>query len=168
VVSWADRIAYSCHDLEDAALTGIVSPERLPPVVRERCGVSRDQQLGTFITALVDAIVTTGHVGMAEPEADALAALRAFNYEHIYLRPASVAQSTSVINVLRALVEHFADRPNVIFDAHQAPAAGSDEAVRAAVTYVGGMTDRYAFSTALARLGWDPAKLPQGIDTGAF
>ena len=36
-------------------------------------------------------------------------------------------------------------------------------AVRAAVAYVAGMTDRFAFSQAVALLGWDPDKLPAGI-----
>ena len=30
VVSWADRIAYVCHDWEDAVLSGIVAPHQLP------------------------------------------------------------------------------------------------------------------------------------------
>jgi dGTPase len=42
--------------------------------------------------------------------------------------------------------------------------SGSSQALRAAVTYVGGMTDRFAFQQAVALLGWDPEKLPQGID----
>ena len=42
--------------------------------------------------------------------------------------------------------------------------AGSQEAMRAAVTYVAGMTDRFAFRQAVALLGWDPAKLPAGVD----
>jgi dGTPase len=36
--------------------------------------------------------------------------------------------------------------------------------VREAVTYVAGMTDRYAFTMAMDHLGWDPANLPQGVD----
>jgi hypothetical protein len=32
------------------------------------------------------------------------------------------------------------------------------------VTYVAGMTDRFAFRQAVAQLGWDPAKLPAGVD----
>ena len=46
-----------------------------------------------------------------------------------------------------------------------AAAPGTDEAVRAAVTYVGGMTDRFAFRTAVAELDWDPRALPRGIDS---
>ena len=36
--------------------------------------------------------------------------------------------------------------------------------MRAAVTYVAGMTDRFAFRHAVSELGWDPAKLPHGVD----
>jgi dGTPase len=166
VVSWADRIAYVCHDWEDAEAAGIVSPDLLPELVLRRAGGGRDRQLRAFITALVDTVTTTGRIGMDEEMAETLAAFRAANYEHIYLREASLAQSAAVIEVLRALVDHFADRPNAIPDVRRSGglAAGSAEAVRAAVTYVAGMTDRFAFRHAVAQLGWDPAKLPRGID----
>ncbi len=39
--------------------------------------------------------------------------------------------------------------------------------MRAAVAYVAGMTDRFAFSQAVALLGWDPDKLPAGIGVTA-
>ena len=147
VVSWADRIAYVCHDFEDAVSAGIVHPSMLPDVVRARCGEQRREQLSAFIVAVLDAIVATGRVGMASPMADALAAFRSFNYEHIYLRPASREQGALVVDVLRALVEHFA----------------SERGVEGAVAYVAGMTDRFAFSTAVKQLGWDPACLPASI-----
>ncbi len=170
VVSWADRCAYSAHDLEDAARAGIVTLDMLPSVVTGRAGRTRSRQLQAFIDGLVDGITTTGCVGMSEDLAGALAALRAFNYDHIYLRPASVSQAEAVVGVLQALVEFFADRPNAIPRAGERPglAAGSTEAVRAAVTYVGGMTDRFAFQSAVAHLGWDPSRLPVGIDTGGI
>jgi dGTPase len=171
VVSWADRCAYTAHDLEDAVRAGVVSLAMLPAVVTERCGHTRSAQLRAFIDGLVEGITTTGQVGMRADLAEALAALRAFNYEHIYLRPASVAQADAVIAVLQALVDHFADRPNTLPGAAGADlglAAGSPEAVRAAVTYVAGMTDRFAFQSAVAHLGWDPSRLPVGIDTASL
>ena len=165
VVSWADRIAYVCHDFEDAVSAGIVTVSMLPEVVRERCGTTRSAQLGAFIGGVIDAVAATGSVGMTEAMAEALAAFRACNYERIYLRPASVAQGEAVGRVLRALVEHVADRPNLIpgVAATGGLAAGSPEALHAAVTYVGGMTDRYAFQAAVSHLGWDPVKLPGGV-----
>src|SRR5690606_36246240 len=64
VVSWADRIAYVCHDFEDAVHVGIVAPDALPHLVRERCGTSRREQLHAFINAVVDTTTRTGTVGM--------------------------------------------------------------------------------------------------------
>ncbi len=167
IVSWADRIAYVCHDMEDATHVGIVSEEMLPEIVRERCGEQRSQRLGAFIGGVVDAVRETGTVGMSEPLAEALAAFRAFNYEHIYMRPASLRQSESVIRVLRALVEYYADRPNMLDTTDSGPSEGvepgSDQALQGAVTWVGGMTDRYAFAEACARLNWRTEDLPLGI-----
>ena len=162
IVSWADRIAYCAHDLEDAVHSGIVDPADLPAAVVEVCGASRREQLNTFVRAVVRTVDQHGEVGMPPAEAAALAGLRAFNYERIYVRPASRAQSRAVIEVLRALVEHYASRPDRLADVTDVD-PGSDSAVRAAVTYVAGMTDRYAFDRAVELLDWDPARLPPSV-----
>src|SRR6202042_3664908 len=138
VVSWADRIAYVCHDWEDAVLSGIVAARQLPLAVRALCGERRSAQLGAFIAGVVSATLRTGQVGMEEEEAEALAAFRACNYERIYLRDASLRQGEAVVAVLRALVEHFSDRPHLITEtggersSQSAVLAGGEDAVRAA------------------------------------
>ncbi len=156
IVSWADRIAYCAHDLEDAVHARIVRPEEIPDAVAEVAGRTRREQLGHFVRAVVTAVAEHGEVGMAADSAGALAALRAFNYERIYVRPESLAQSQAVVAVLRALVEHFASRP----DALPTTVHRSDDRLRDAVTYVAGMTDRFAFDLAVRDLGWDPDRLP--------
>nr|WP_041298237.1 HD domain-containing protein [Ilumatobacter coccineus] len=174
VVSWADRIAYVCHDFEDAAAAGIVTPGMLPDIVAERCGRDRSTQLGTFVRAMITATMSTGRIGMTPDIAEALAAFRSFNYEHVYLRPASTQQADAVIALLRALVEHYADRPHAIPSATARAAlgdgvpldlieAGSQESITAAVAYVAGMTDRYACERGLVELNWDPTKLPTAV-----
>ncbi|MCU1386887.1 MAG: putative dNTP triphosphohydrolase [Ilumatobacteraceae bacterium] len=172
VVSWADRIAYVCHDFEDAVAAGIVSSSMLPAAVAELCGTSRSRQLGAFVHAMIEATVRTGRIGMVDDHAGALAAFRAFNYEHVYLRPASRIQAVAVIGLLQALVEHYADRPNLLeppLDGYtpvqptDGLIAGSPEAMHEAVRYVSGMTDRYACRQGMALLGWGPERLPQGV-----
>jgi dGTPase len=158
VVAWADRIAYVCHDFEDAVRAGIVSDADLPADVVAVVGIDRSQQLHRFITAVVETVAATGRVGMRQQEADALAAFRAFNFERIYLRPESVRQAEAVIELLRALTEWYAAHPTAIGDSD----AFSDP-VAAAVRYVSGMTDRFALRMAVEQRGWDPAKLPHGV-----
>ena len=172
VVSWADRIAYVCHDFEDAVAAGIVTAEMLPPIVAERCGRDRSRQLGTFVRAMITATARTGRIGMEPDISEALAEFRRFNYEHVYLRPASQQQAAAVIDLLQALVEYYADRPHSVpaqtavvaigDDASQVD-AGSHEALRIAVAYVAGMTDRFACQQGISHLGWDQARLPRGI-----
>jgi dGTPase len=173
VVAWADRIAYVCHDFEDAVQAGIVASDELPGEVAARCGARRSSQLHTFITALVDTTVTTGAVGFPDDLADVLAAFRTFNYERIYARPASVAQADRVGRLLRALVDHLVGHPELLPDREEptrtgdvghGAAAATDPLVLAAVRHVAGMTDRYACQLAIRELGWSYDDLPRGID----
>ena len=187
LVSWADRCAYCAHDLEDAGDVGIIDVDDLPTDVTEIAGRSRASQLSCFIGALVDCITETGEIGMRQPYAGALASLRDFNYKRIYTRPGSIAQGQAVVAVLRSLVEYFAVHPDKVPPGLNLTAVSADgqagtgakggtdgatspepdHATRRAITYVSGMTDRFAFATAVELLGWRLDRLPRGVDAPA-
>ena len=122
VVAWADRIAYVCHDFEDAVRAGILEPDDLPAGVRDVVGSRGSEQIGTFVLAALDAIDRTGRVGMTQPAASALAEFRAFNFERIYRGPRPAPPGREVIRLLRGLVDHFADAPP---DPRAAPRVGA-------------------------------------------
>jgi dGTPase len=166
VVSWADRIAYVCHDFEDAVSARVVSIDELPAIVRERCGVRRREQLGAFIKAVIHTVQATGVIGMDTPHAVALSAFRAFNYEAIYLRDASRQQASAVVGMLRGLVEFYSEHPSRIPDvaARGSDVDNSPESLLDAVEYVAGMTDRFACRSAVTFLDWPIDRLPNGID----
>jgi dGTPase len=178
VVAWANRIAYVCHDFEDAVRAGVLRPEELPDDVAAVAGRHRAAQVGTFIAAALEAIESTGCVGMTEPAASALAQFRAFNFDRIYLRPAARRQADKVVGLLRGLVDFFVDAParthaRSTGDAqHHDPGAdpgvpaveaGSPAAAVHAVRYVSGMTDRFALGLGVELLGWRPEDLPRGV-----
>lgn len=158
VVAWVDRIAYVCHDFEDAQAAGIVAAADLPAEVADVIGTDRATQLHRLITAVLATIEAAGAVGLRRPEADALAAFRAFNYERIYLRPDAARQAERVVAMIRRLTESFLDDPEARGERELAP--GSPQAVAAAVRWVSGMTDRFALRTAAERLGWSADELP--------
>ena len=139
------------------------SPTMLPAVVRDRCGDRRSQQLGAFISG--------DDRGRRRHRPDRHDRRRwprrwpssaGFNYEHIYLRAGRRAQADAVIALLRALVEHYADSPRPA--ARCGASTRQSSALRAAVTYVGGMTDRFACQRRVRELGWDRVPLPASID----
>jgi dGTPase len=160
VVAWADRIAYVCHDFEDAVDAGVVRPGDLPAAVADVVGSDRRTQLHGFMTAMVETVAATGTVAMRRPEADALDAFRAFNYERIYLRPEAVRQADLAARLIHDLAEWFSLHPDEV-PGVATSRPGSPEAVAAAVRYVSGMTDRFANAMATERLGWDRLALPR-------
>ena len=162
VMAWADRIAYVCHDFEDAVAAGIVKREDLPAEVAEVVGSGQRVQLHRFITAMVESAMETGTIGLRKNEADALASFRAFNYDRIYLRPAATEQADRVISMLQQLTEWFIDHPAAI-GSGSVHSAGSDRAAADAVRYVSGMTDRFALDLAHHKLGWPIDSLPRGV-----
>ncbi len=167
VVAWADRIAYVCHDFEDATRAGILVPGDLPDSVADVVGRGRTQQIDGFVRAVLDGIDRTGHVRMSEPAAGALAAFRAFNFDRIYLRPASRQQADRVIALLRGLVDYFVDAPlrlpDDATDVTPQLVANTPETAGVVVRYVSGMTDRYALALGVELLGWRPEALPRGV-----
>lgn len=166
VVAWADRIAYLCHDFEDAVAAGIVTVQDFPGDLAKAIGTRRSPQLHAFIEAMVDESARSGRICMQGDMAEALAAFRAFNYERIYLRPAAREQAVSVISLLQQLTEFLTANPHLIgsHDHSLEPLqAESSQALAAAVHHVSGMTDRYALSLAVEHLGWARERLPKGV-----
>ena len=165
VCAIADRLAYTTHDAEDAARAGVVDLADLPSAVLERVGANRSRQLHVFIHDAVETSQRNGAIGMSDDVAEALASLRAWNYERIYLRPDSVDQAALVQRLLRALVEHYVAHPGDLPDADQLD--GEANRQRAAVGYVAGMTDRFACAQAASLLAWPASEMPEGFDRPA-
>ena len=118
---------------------------------------------------MINATAHTGRIGMVPDMAEALALFRQFNYESIYDRPESKAQANSVISMLRSLIDHYIEAPQLLpaWQEQQFDPA-SPLAIIEAVNYVGGMTDRFACRQAITLLDYPADKLPQGIDTLLF
>ena len=84
-----------------------------------------------------------------------------------------------MVAVLRGLVDYYVANPDKVparlGEARVGtPVAGSAArdseeagAIQRAITYVSGMTDRFAFSTAVRLLGWPVDRLPRGVDAPA-
>jgi len=163
VVSLADRIAYCAHDLEDAIEAGMVAREDLPREVRA-LGDHRNRQLDYFIRDVIETSLATAAIGLSEDAAELLGVMRRFNWERIYQAEASLVQRRAVIEVLQRLVEALLARPALLPEPDpDDPLVEASPATRA-VAWVAGMTDRFAFSSAVELAGFPPGALPRGID----
>ena len=123
-----------------------------------RCGATRRQQLDTFIAALVEAIAQTGRVGMDTHPRRGARRVPALQLR-AHLPAAGVGRpGPAVVAVLRALVEHYADHPNLL-----PGRAGLDGSPRGAARrgHLRGRDDRpLRLRQAVDLLGWPAERLP--------
>jgi len=93
-------------------------------------------------TLVHDMVEHSAHAGdiVQGPEAGpAMAELRKFMFEHVYLGPAVRAEHARIANVVRKLFEHYVEHPELLPDG----GVGGSELSERVTDYVAGMTDRY-------------------------
>ena len=138
---YADRIAYLSHDLIDAMRANIVSYHDIPSRAQGLLGDRHGRWVTAMVHAVVDRSSTTGTVSMNPDVAEAMAELRAFMFERVYLRTEGAPYRRWAIKVVQDLVRHYQAHPSEI------PPGNIDypSPLEQAVDYVAGMTDRFAF-----------------------
>lgn len=161
VVSWADRIAYVCHDFEDAVKANILTTDDLPKELASWAGTRQSRQIGAFISDVVETSLEKGVVCGSVTGAWMLAEFRRFNYEHIYTRAESNEQNEKVIGMLSALVNTYLENPELLGSNYQ-HGSGID-VTHQVIAYVAGMTDRFAFNEAIRHGSWSADQLPAGV-----
>jgi len=161
VVSWADRIAYVCHDVDDALRLGLIRESDIPQDLLAAAGFDHGSRVGYFVSSLLESSLAHGRIGMGVEQCEVLNGLRRFNYEQIYLAERSQAAYGAVVDMLADLVGFYVDNPDVLALAADVPVIGDPPSIASdAVHYVAGMTDRFALGQAYELLGYQSGSIP--------
>ncbi len=109
IVAWADRIAYVCHDYEDAIRKQLLSKNAIPEnkALSEFLTFNKSKQISLFINDLVNSTIKNEVISMSHEMGDILCEFRLFNHEHIYNTKDSKAQNVYIINMIDSLVEFY-------------------------------------------------------------
>lgn len=146
IVSFSDRIAYVCHDAEDALSCDIISPSDYPKHLANFLGKSKGQQIDFFIRGVIEGTLQAGFIAITKDAGELLGEYRKFNYEYIYQHPQSVMQNEQVIEVLRSLVDFYIENVDLMPVGYKQGITSDIKSVnQAVVEYVAGMTDDYAY-----------------------
>jgi dGTPase len=141
IVRLVDRIAYINHDIDDAVRAGVLQTTALPADAIAVLGTTGSQRIDALVHDLVEQSEAAGDIVQGEQAGAAMAALRAFMFEHVYLGEVARQEHSRIERVLRTLFEHYASDAALLPDGGGAP--GADHAQRI-TDYLAGMTDRYA------------------------
>jgi dGTPase len=138
IVRIMDRVAYINHDIDDAIRAGVLALGDLPAEPIALLGDTGPRRIDTLVHDLVEASAEAGDIVQREAIGAAMAQLRQFMFERVYLGPVATREHAKIAGVIRALFDHYCARPELIPDS--IPAA--DLATRV-TDYIAGMTDRF-------------------------
>jgi dGTPase len=131
IVRIVDRVAYINHDIDDAVLFGILDPADLPHDEVALLGERGSRRIDALVHDLVESSESAGDIVQSEEVGNAMLALRAFMFEHVYLGPHARLEQERARASIRRIFDHLAAdgrEPEQIVD------------------FIAGMTDRFALT----------------------
>ncbi len=110
-VSYADRIAYINHDIDDAIRAGVLSEEMLPRELTELLGHSQSERIDRMIRSIYTRSQGKNLVEMEDDVREATNALRTFMFENVYMTSSAKEEEVRVDRMLSAMFEHYMKSP---------------------------------------------------------
>ena len=157
IVRYADQIAYTNHDIDDAIRAGILSNSDIPKDLRELLGYLHKERINTVVCDIVETARNTGELMMSEEIHRAHHALRDFMFNHVYRHPVAKGEEKQARAMLQRLFEYYLRHPEALpEDFH--PQLSFDGMERTVCDYIAGMTDKYAvdkYSELFIPSGWN-------------
>jgi dGTPase len=144
IVRVIDRVAYINHDIDDAVRAGLLREEELPREPIAVLGSSGSARIDALVHDMVEHSERAGDIVQGSQAGPAMAALREFMFERVYLGPAVRAEHVKISGVVRRLFEHYVEHPEQLPpDTAGEGEDGRDRVARRVTDYLAGMTDRY-------------------------
>jgi dGTPase len=141
IVRFADRVTYINHDIDDAVRAGVIELEELPREPIAVLGRTGPQRIDTLVHDLVEHSEEAGEIVQGEAAGEAMATLRDFMFDRVYLGPEARREAVKIELVVRSLFDHYCDAPEEIPDS-----IPGGELSRRVTDYLAGMTDRFCIS----------------------
>jgi dGTPase len=156
IVRVIDRVAYINHDIDDAVRAGLLREEDLPSEPISVLGATGSARIDALVHDMVEHSARAGEIVQGPQAGPAMATLRDFMFERVYLGPAVRAEHRRIARVVRRLFEHYVENPRELpggaedRSLGEAPGRAVDpgeadgpELAQRVTDYLAGMTDRY-------------------------
>ena len=141
IIRFGDRIVYINHDIDDAIRAGVISAVDLPAEPIEILGHTGSERIDTLVHDLVETSERAGEVVQSDTAGTAMATLRDFMFERVYLGRAVTAEREKIRRVVQTLFDHLCEHPEEI------PESIPDGDLATRVTdHLAGMTDRFSIA----------------------
>ncbi len=141
IVRTADRIAYLCHDFDDAQRAGMLDIKDLPLEVRQHFGTTPSQLITAMVMDMVESSMDQDRISMSKQTEDTMNLFRRFMFEKVYMAPDLIPDRNKGAYVVKHLFGYFMEHPDQMEETAHVNGFYSTQDV---VDYVAGLTDNYA------------------------
>lgn len=141
IVRTADRIAYLCHDFDDAQRAGMIDIKDLPLEVRQHFGTTPSQLITAMVMDMVESSMDQERISMSKQTEDTMNLFRRFMFEKVYMAPDLIPDRNKGAYVVKHLFGYFMEHPDQMEETAHVNGFYSTQDV---VDYVAGLTDNYA------------------------
>ena len=143
LVKYADRIAYLCHDFDDAESCGLLTADDLPKEVQERFGRTHSEMITSMVMDLIAYSRTGTTLCMSEEGDRTLLLFRQFMFDNVYIAPVMIPDRERGYHVVTCLYHYFMKHEEKLPEKFIRCADCLSQAV---VDYISGLTDNRAIS----------------------
>lgn len=154
VVSYADRIAYINHDINDAVRAGVLKESDLPKDCTEYLGHTKTERINTLVKDIVKNSFGKKEVVMSEECFFYMNKLRDFMFDNVYFTRSAEAMQQKADRMLAMLFNYFIKHPGEV----PQNVVTTDDPMVFVCDYLAGMSDIYAINVAKNLF------IPQGIE----
>lgn len=145
-VSYADRIAYINHDIDDAIEGGFIKKEDLPKGAIELLGDTSSKRINSMISAIFCESDGKNKVEMASEELKATNELRNFLFERVYTDKRIYAEEERADKMISALYNYYKKNLDKLPDFYRG-LLDSNDTDTVLSDYISSMSDVYVVKT---------------------
>lgn len=149
VVSYADRIAYINHDIDDAVRAGVLFESDLPKDATQVLGNSVRNRINNMIVNILEVSYGKDYVRMDDSFENAMETLREYLKKNLYIDSKPKTEERKADKMLKQLFQYYLDDikrlPESYPEIYEIRHLGDEKQMVA--DFIASMTDRYAIKT---------------------
>ena len=142
IVKIGDRIAYLCHDYDDAVRAGLLHQSDLPSLVRKALGENPSRMITSMVVDMIDASQGQKKIRQSELITAAMTEFREFMFARVYKHPDLMDERRKGKYIVQELFAYYCEHPEQL--PQDFIRIAQHDAKQAAVDYISGLTDNYA------------------------
>ncbi|HZK83565.1 MAG TPA: deoxyguanosinetriphosphate triphosphohydrolase [Desulfosporosinus sp.] len=142
IVKTGDRIAYLCHDYDDALRAGLLKPSNLPDTVKGTLGEKPSDMITAMVVDMIDASIGQSSIHQSSKVQGAMQEFRQFMFTMVYNSSTLREERRKGQYIIQALYDYYRRDANKLPEDLLIQADGDE--TQAVVDYISGLTDNYA------------------------